>query len=70
MLVRALKWKEIYNKKIISRTRNNSKSENKFRSLTRLHSNTKQKKRQRKKEEKKNNLALSTTHRIFININF
>lgn len=69
MLVRALKWKEIYNKKIISRTRNNSKSENKFRSLTRLHSNTKQKKRQRKKK-KKNNLALSITHKIFININF
>lgn len=56
-------------KKIISRTRNNSKSENKFRSLTRLHSNTKQKKRQRKKK-KKNNLALSITHKIFININF
>lgn len=51
MLVRALKWKEIYNKKIISRTRNNSKSENKFRSLTKFHSNTK-KKEQRKKGKK------------------
>lgn len=68
MLVRALKWKEIYNKKIISRTRNNSKSENKFRSLTKLHSNTK--KKLTKEKGKKNNLALSTIHKIFININF
>lgn len=66
MLVRALKWKEIYNKKITARTRNNSKSENKFRSLTRLHSNTKQKKKDKeKRKKKKQSSTINYTQNIY-----
>lgn len=41
MLVRVLKWKEIYNKKIILWIRNNLKLENKFRLLIKLYFNIK-----------------------------